>query len=73
MTTGRRMTIQDLPNSKRTELIDEWLHSETDRTVAKRSLIDGISVERIAEEIDRSPRQTARILSRVKQELMKHI
>lgn len=67
------MTLKDIPDSKRLELINEWLHSDKYRTVAKRSLIDGISVERIAEEIDRSPRQTARILSRVKQELMKHI
>lgn len=67
------MTLKELPDSKRMELINEWLHSEKHRTVAKRSLIDGISVERIAEEIDRSPRQTARILKRVREELNKHI
>lgn len=67
------MTIKDLPNSKRSELIDEWLHSERDRTVAKRCLIDGASVERIAVEIDRSPRQAARDISRIKKELSEHI
>ena len=41
------------------------------RHVLKRYLIDGISIERIAEEVDRSPRQTARIIKGGKIQLNK--
>ena len=67
------MTIKDLPNSKRRELIDEWLHCELKRKAATRHLIDGIPLERIAEEVGRSPRQMARWWKTIKEELEKHI
>lgn len=56
-------------NQEYADLIDMWIHSERGRTALKRNLIDGMTVEQIAEEIDRSPRQTARILKRGKEEL----
>lgn len=56
-------------NQEYADLIDLWIHSERGRAVLKRSLIDGMTVEQIAEEIDRSPRQTARILKRGKEVL----
>ena len=31
-------------------VIDEYIHSERDRKIAKRRLIDGVSIERLAEE-----------------------
>lgn len=63
----------DLSNSQLEKLIDEWLHSERDRNVMKRHMIDGICVEALSEEIDRTPRQTARIIKKAKSELSKHI
>lgn len=60
--TKHREGLPDLPNSEIVRLVDEWIYSEVDRHVLKRYLIDGISIERIAEEVDRSPRQTARII-----------
>lgn len=66
-------TIFDQPNSKRAFLIDEWVHSKRHRTAAKMFLIDGDSEEEIAEVINRSPRQTQRILSKIVADLNKHV
>ena len=63
----------DLSNSEYERLIDEWIHSEIERKALKRHLIDGIHIEPLSEEIDRSPRQTARILKKAQQNLFKHI
>ena len=43
-------------NSCIAHVIDEYIHSERDRSIIKRRLIDGISIERLAEEFDRTPR-----------------
>jgi DNA-directed RNA polymerase specialized sigma24 family protein len=49
-------------NSQISELIDEWIHSERDRAIMKRRLIDGLTHERLAEEFDMSVRQIKRII-----------
>lgn len=43
-------------NSDVARIIDEYIHSERDRKIAKRRLIDGVSIERLAEEFERTPR-----------------
>ena len=43
-------------------LIDEYIHSERDRAILKRRLIDGITYERLAEEFDLSVTQVKRIV-----------
>ena len=43
-------------NSKICTLIDEYVHSERDRAILKRRLIDGICYERLAEEFEMSVR-----------------
>lgn len=63
----------DINNAEYAKLIDLWVRSERGRMVLKRSMIDDIPVEQIAVEIDRSPRQTSRILQRARSELQKHI
>ena len=68
-----RERLKRYDNYARIELIDRWVHSETGRTVLKRLLIDHVSGEAISEEIDRSPRQTARIIKQAKTELSGHI
>ena len=50
--------------SKIRELIAEHIHSERDRRILERRLIDGITFERLAEEFDLSVRQTKTIVHR---------
>ena len=60
-------------NSQISELIDEWIHSERDRAIMKRRLIDGITQERLAEEFDMSVRQIKRIIYKNMDKLSAHI
>lgn len=47
----------DIPRSGWEKLIDEWIFNERDRKILKRRLLDGITHEKIAEEVDMSVRQ----------------
>jgi len=49
-------------NSQARELIAERIHSERDRRLLERRLIDGISIERLAEEMELSVSQVKRII-----------
>jgi len=49
-------------NSQIRELIEEHIHSERDRRILERRLIDGITFERLAEEFQMSVRQTKTIV-----------
>lgn len=49
-------------NSGMVRLIDEYIHSERDRAILKRRLIDGITYEALAEEFDLSVTQVKRIV-----------
>lgn len=51
-------------NSQIRELIEEHIHSERDRRILERRLIDGITFERLAEEFELSVRQTKAIVYR---------
>jgi len=51
-------------NSEMQRLIDEYIHSERDRRIMKRRLIDGICYEPLAEEFDLSVRQVKNIVYR---------
>ena len=51
-------------NSQIRELISEYIHSERDRAVLNRRLVDGLTVERLAEEFDMSVVQIRRICVR---------
>ena len=46
-------------------VIDEYIHSERDRAIIKRRLIDGRTIEQLAEEFDRSPRAMQRTVARL--------
>lgn len=54
--------MMDYSNSQIAGLIDEWIHSERDRAIMKRRLIDGLTHEKLAEEFDISVRQVKRII-----------
>ena len=50
-------------NSQIRELIAEHIHSERDRRILERRLVDGITYERLAEEFELSVRQTKTIVN----------
>ena len=49
-------------NSQIRELIAEHIHSVRDRVILEKRLIDGLTYERIAEDVDMSPRQIKNII-----------
>ena len=49
-------------NSDIATIIDEYIHSERDRQILKRRLIDGVCYEPLAEEFDLSERQIKNII-----------
>ena len=54
--------MNEYSNSEICKLIDEMVHSERDRAILKRRLIDGICFEPLAEEFDLSVRQVKNIV-----------
>lgn len=60
-------------NSQIREIIAEWIHSERDRRILERRLIDGITFERLAEEFDMSDRQIRRIVYKLQAQLFEHL
>ena len=67
------LNLDNISNSEISRLIDEWVHSERDRKILKRRLIDGICYEPLADEFDMSVRQMKNIVSRAEAKLFKHI
>ena len=51
-------------NSQIKALIAEHIHSERDRKILYRRLVDGVTFERLAEEFEMSPRQIRTIVNR---------
>ena len=60
-------------NSQIRELIAEYIHSERDRSILCRRLIDGVVFEKLAEEFEMSPRQVRTIVHKSEMILFKHI
>lgn len=65
--------IPSYTNTQISILIDEYIHSERDRKMLKRRLIDGICYEPLAEEFDLSVRQCKSIIYKAQETLFKHI
>lgn len=63
----------EIPRSKWESLIDEWIFNEQHRQILKLNLLDGWTYERLAEKFEMSPRQVARIIPRLQNQLFKHI
>ena len=53
-----------ISNTNLSNIIDDWIKNERDRQIMKRRLIDGITIERLAEEFELSVTQLNRILSK---------
>ena len=60
-------------NSQAREAIAEFIHSARDREILEKRLIDGLTYERIAEEMDMSVRQIKNIIYRNEEILFRHI
>ena len=60
-------------NSRIRELIAEHIHSERNREILCRRLIDGVTFERLAEEFELSPRQTREIVHKNEQILFRNM
>ena len=68
--------VRKLEDRSRTEiefLIDEWIHSERDRKILKRRLLDNICYEPLAEEFDLSVRQVKSIVYKQQNRLYAHM
>ena len=59
-------------NTRIKALCDEYIHSERDRAILCRRLVDGITFERLAEEFELSPRQARTIVHRCESIIFKH-
>lgn len=70
---GIRVALEDVGNSELALLIDEWIHSERDRAILKRRLIDGLCYEPLAEEFRLSVRQIKTIVYKGEDKLFRHI
>ena len=65
--------LDDISNSDLSHAIDEWIHSERDRKILKRRLIDGICYEPLADEFGISVRQMKNIVAKAEAKLFRHI
>lgn len=60
-------------NSQISALIDEWIHSDRDRDILRRRLVDGICYEPLAEEFKISVSQVKRIIYKGQDKVFKHL
>lgn len=65
--------MKEYTNSEIRYVIDEWIHSERERKILYRRLIDGLTIEELSEEFDRSPRQMQRIINRLQTIVFLHL
>jgi hypothetical protein len=64
--------FEDKSNTEIINLINEYIHSERDRQIMKRRLVDGICYEPLAEEFDLSTIQAKRIVLKQTRQLSSH-
>ena len=63
----------DYTNSQIRDLIAEHIHSERDRGILERRLIDGVTFERLAEERELSVSQVKRIVWKGSEIIFRHL
>lgn len=64
--------MKEYSNTEIIHVIDEYIHSERDRNIIKRRLIDGICFEPLAEEFGLSVRQTKAIVYKCERIIFSH-
>lgn len=71
------MRLEDYSRSDLEHAIDEWVilrrHSERNRQILKRYMLDGICFEPLAEEFGMSVRQVQNIVYKTQEQLLKHL
>lgn len=71
------MNLEELSRSEIEHAIDEWVilrrHSERNREILKRYMLDGICFEPLAEEYGMSVRQIQNIVYKTQEQLFKHL
>ncbi len=71
---GNTMVVyDDMSVSELSNLIDEWVFSERDRSILKRRLLDNITYERLSEEFDLSVRQIKNIVYKSEIRIFSHV
>ena len=60
-------------NSEMSEIIEENIHSQRDRLILRKCFIDGLSHEKISEEINMSNRQVSNIISKYSVMLIEYL
>jgi hypothetical protein len=65
--------MREYSNIEVAAAIDTWIHSERDRKLLKRRLIDGICYEPLAEEFELSVRQTKNIIYKGQEKVFRHL
>lgn len=65
--------MREYKNSEIAYLIDEYVHSERNRHILKRRLIDGICFEPLAEETGLSVRHIKTIVYKEQDKLFRHL
>jgi hypothetical protein len=67
------MDLTDITNSQIEHVIDEYIHSERDRKIMKRRLIDGICYEPLAWEFDLSTVAIKKIVYKCEKVIFRHL
>lgn len=71
--------LDDVTNEQIAQAIDSWIHSERDRIILKKRLIDGYTFQRISDhlhdkhQIELSVRQLKNVIPRLEEKLFRHI
>lgn len=71
--------LDDVTNEEIEKAIDSWIHSERDRIILKKRLIDGYTFQQISDylyaenKIILSVRQMKNVLPRLEQKLFRHM
>lgn len=67
------MNLDDVTNSDIENVINEYVHSERNRAIMKRRLIDGICFEPLAWEFDMSVTQIKNIVYKCEKVIFRHL
>ena len=67
------MNLEDITNTEISNVIDEYIHSERDRKIMKRRLIDGICYEPLAWEFDMSTGAIKKIVYKCEKIIFRHL
>ena len=65
--------MKEYSNIEVAAAIDTWIHSERDRKLLKRRLIDGICFEPLSEEFGLSVRQTKNIIYKGQEKVFRRL